>query len=72
VKFARPQLFSFSRRSKSRSAGYDLDALAKAGHRLGELMKDSPRFADIKSTVEGRLSGKFRSDSIRIAPPRSV
>src|SRR4029453_3320881 len=27
--------------------------LAKAGHRLGELMKDSPRFADIKSTVEG-------------------
>jgi len=53
VKFARPQLFSFSAPLEVEIRGYDLDALAKAGHRLGELMKDSPRFADIKSTVEG-------------------
>ena len=53
VKFARPQLFSFSAPLEVEIRGYDLDALAKAGHRLDELMKASPRFADIKSTVEG-------------------
>jgi HAE1 family hydrophobic/amphiphilic exporter-1 len=53
VKFARPQLFSFSAPLEVEIRGYDLDLLAKAGHRLGELMKASPRFADIKSTVEG-------------------
>jgi HAE1 family hydrophobic/amphiphilic exporter-1 len=53
VKFSRPQLFSFSAPLEVEIRGYDLDSLAKAGHRLGELMKASPRFADIKSTVEG-------------------
>jgi HAE1 family hydrophobic/amphiphilic exporter-1 len=53
VKFARPQLFSFSAPLEVEIRGYDLDALSKAGQRLGELMKNSPRFADIKSTVEG-------------------
>ncbi|HEY6986471.1 MAG TPA: efflux RND transporter permease subunit, partial [Rhodanobacteraceae bacterium] len=45
VKFSRPQLFSFSAPLEVEIRGYDLDALAKAGHRLGELMKQSPRFA---------------------------
>jgi HAE1 family hydrophobic/amphiphilic exporter-1 len=65
VKFARPQLFSFSAPLEVEIRGYDLDALAKAGHRLGELMKDSPRFADIKSTVEGgypEIQIKFDQD----------
>ncbi|MEO7433086.1 MAG: efflux RND transporter permease subunit [Dokdonella sp.] len=53
VKFARPQLFSFSAPLEVEIRGYDLDALAKGGHRLTELMKASPRFADVKSTVEG-------------------
>jgi len=53
VKFARPQLFSFSAPLEVEIRGYDLESLAKAGHRLGELMKSSSRFADIKSTVEG-------------------
>jgi len=53
VKFARPQLFSFSAPLEVEIRGYDLDTLAKAGQRLTELMKASPRFADIKSTVEG-------------------
>jgi HAE1 family hydrophobic/amphiphilic exporter-1 len=53
VKFSRPQLFSFSAPLEVEIRGYDLDSLAKAGHRLDELMKASPRFADIKSTVEG-------------------
>ncbi|MFC5489776.1 efflux RND transporter permease subunit [Dokdonella soli] len=53
VKFARPQLFSFSAPLEVEIRGYDLDALAKGGQRLSELMKASPRFADVKSTVEG-------------------
>ena len=65
VKFARPQLFSFSAPLEVEIRGYDLDSLAKAGHRLGELMKASPRFADIKSTVEGgypEIQIKFDQD----------
>jgi HAE1 family hydrophobic/amphiphilic exporter-1 len=65
VKFARPQLFSFSAPLEVEIRGYDLDALAKAGHRLGELMKNSTRFADIKSTVEGgypEIQIKFDQD----------
>jgi HAE1 family hydrophobic/amphiphilic exporter-1 len=53
VKFARPALFSFSAPLEVEIRGYDLDALAKGGQRLTELMKASPRFADVKSTVEG-------------------
>jgi len=53
VKFARPALFSFSAPLEVEIRGYDLDALAKGGQRLAELMKASPRFADVKSTVEG-------------------
>ena len=53
VKFARPQLFSFAAPLEIEIRGYDLDALAKGGQRLADLMKASPRFADIKSTVEG-------------------
>jgi HAE1 family hydrophobic/amphiphilic exporter-1 len=53
VKFARPQLFSFSAPLEVEIRGYDLDALAKGGNRLAELMKASPRFTDVKSTVEG-------------------
>jgi HAE1 family hydrophobic/amphiphilic exporter-1 len=53
VKFSRPQLFSFSAPLEVEIRGYELDALAKGGQRLTELMKASPRFADVKSTVEG-------------------
>ncbi len=53
IKFARPQLFSFSAPLEVEIRGYDLDALDKAGKRLAELMRASPRFADIKSTVDG-------------------
>ncbi|HEX7112369.1 MAG TPA: efflux RND transporter permease subunit, partial [Mizugakiibacter sp.] len=33
--------------------GYDLDALGKAARKLDALMRASPRFADVKSTVQG-------------------
>ena len=68
VKFARPQLFSFSAPLEVEIRGYDLDALATAGHRLGDLMKNSPRFADIKSTVEnGYPEIQIRFDQDRAA-----
>ena len=53
VKFARPQLFSFATPLEVELRGYDLSSLEKAGKKLSTLMKASPRFADVKSTVEG-------------------
>ena len=68
VKFSRPQLFSFSAPLEVEIRGYDLDALAKGGQRLTELMKASPRFADVKSTVEsGYPEIQIRFDQDRAA-----
>ena len=53
VKFARPQLFSFATPLEIELRGYDLASLEKAGKKLSALMSASPRFADVKSTVEG-------------------
>jgi HAE1 family hydrophobic/amphiphilic exporter-1 len=53
VKFSRPQLFSFATPLEIELRGYDLASLEKAGKRLTSLMNASPRFADVKSTVEG-------------------
>jgi len=53
VKFARPQLFSFATPLEIELRGYDLASLEKAGRKLSQLMIASPRFADVKSTVEG-------------------
>jgi len=53
VKFSRPQLFSFATPLEIELRGYDLASLEKAGKKLTALMNASPRFADVKSTVEG-------------------
>lgn len=53
VKFSRPQLFSFATPLEIELRGYDLVSLEKAGKKLTSLMNASPRFADVKSTVEG-------------------
>ena len=53
VKFARPQLFSFATPLEVELRGYDLASLQKAGKKLSALLNASPRFADVKSTVEG-------------------
>ncbi|MEP6938913.1 MAG: efflux RND transporter permease subunit [Rudaea sp.] len=53
VKFARPQLFSFATPLEVDLRGYDLASLEKAGKKLSALMNASPRFADVKSSVEG-------------------
>jgi HAE1 family hydrophobic/amphiphilic exporter-1 len=68
VKFARPQLFSFSAPLEIEIRGYELDALAKGGQRLADLMKASPRFADVKSTVDsGYPEIQIRFDQDRAA-----
>ncbi|HJU38469.1 MAG TPA: efflux RND transporter permease subunit [Tahibacter sp.] len=53
TKFSRPQLLSFSTPLEIEIRGYDLDVLERAGKKLTGLMRASPRFADVKSTVEG-------------------
>lgn len=53
TKFSRPQLLSFSTPLEIEIRGYDLDVLEKAGKKLSGLMRASPRYADVKSTVEG-------------------
>ena len=53
VKFSRPQLFSFATPLEIELRGYDLASLEKAGKKLTSLLNASPRFADVKSTVEG-------------------
>ena len=53
VKFSRPQLFSVATPLEIELRGYDLASLEKAGRKLSQLMIASPRFADVKSTVEG-------------------
>src|SRR5690606_33609968 len=50
--FSRPALFSFSSPLEIELRGHDLDALAVAGNRLATLLRDSPHYADVKSTVE--------------------
>ncbi|HET8941419.1 MAG TPA: efflux RND transporter permease subunit [Rudaea sp.] len=53
VKFSRPKLFSFDSPLEIELRGYDLDALGKAGTKLAALLRESPRFADVKSTAQG-------------------
>lgn len=52
VKFARPQLFSFSTPLEIEIRGFDLKQLETAGRDLSQRLQASDRFADVKSTVE--------------------
>ncbi|MEO8000261.1 MAG: efflux RND transporter permease subunit [Arenimonas sp.] len=52
VKFERPQLLSFATPLEIELSGQDLASIEKAGRQLSVLMKGSPHFADVKSTVE--------------------
>jgi HAE1 family hydrophobic/amphiphilic exporter-1 len=52
VKFARPQLFSFSTPLEIEIRGFDLQLLQQAGRDLSARLQASDRFADVKSTVE--------------------
>ena len=68
VKFSRPQLFSFATPLEIEIAGYDLDVLQRAGQDLSARLKASPRFADVKSSVEeGYPEVQIRFDQDRAA-----
>ena len=51
AKFGRPEIFSFSTPLEIELRGYDLGALQRAGATLTGLLRQSDRFADVKSTV---------------------
>jgi len=50
--FARPALFSFSTPLEIEITGYELGPLADASAQIVRRLEESPRFADIKTTVE--------------------
>jgi len=50
--FARPALFTLSTPLEIELAGYDLDQLADYARQVRRALEDSPRFADVRSTVE--------------------
>ncbi|NHA13584.1 efflux RND transporter permease subunit [Thioalkalivibrio sp. XN279] len=50
--FARPALFTLSTPLEIELAGYDLDQLADYARQIRRALEDSPRFADVRSTVE--------------------
>ncbi len=68
VKFSRPQLFSFATPLEVELRGYDLASLKAAGRELSSRMSASPRFADVKSTIEsGSPEIQVRFDQERAA-----
>ena len=50
--FSRPALFSFRTPLEIEVVGYELESLAQAADRIRQALEASPRFADIRSTVE--------------------
>jgi HAE1 family hydrophobic/amphiphilic exporter-1 len=51
-KFSRPTLFSFATPLEVEIVGYDLAQLGAVADSIRQAMDDSPRFADVKSSVE--------------------
>ena len=50
--FSRPALFSFRTPLEIEIVGYELERLAEAADRMRQALEASPRFADIRSSVE--------------------
>lgn len=68
VDFSRPQLFSFSTPLEIELRGDDLASLERAGQRMAGMLRDSPNYADVKSTVEqGFPEIQIRFDQDRAA-----
>jgi len=68
VKFSRPELVSLSTPLEIEIRGTDLAEIEAAGRKLTELMRASPHFADVKSTVEeGFPEVQIRFDQERAA-----
>jgi HAE1 family hydrophobic/amphiphilic exporter-1 len=52
VDFARPELFSFSPPLEIELQGQDLETIERAGQQLAAMLRKSPHYADVSSTVE--------------------
>ncbi|MBD9481285.1 efflux RND transporter permease subunit [Pseudoxanthomonas sp. PXM02] len=52
VDFARPELFALAAPLEIEIEGNNLESIRVAGNRLAELLRQSPHYADVKSTVE--------------------
>ncbi|MCE7031403.1 efflux RND transporter permease subunit [Lysobacter sp. GX 14042] len=52
VDFARPELLSFSTPLEIELSGHDLGELETAGRQLAAMLRSSPNYADVSSTVE--------------------
>ncbi|MGY0798659.1 efflux RND transporter permease subunit [Lysobacter sp. A286] len=50
--FSRPQLFSFSMPLEIELRGGDLDSIKSAGQEMAAMLRASPHYADVSSTVE--------------------
>lgn len=51
-KFDRPALFSFRTPIEVEVTGFDLDHLKQTAESISRMMREDPRFADVKSTME--------------------
>jgi HAE1 family hydrophobic/amphiphilic exporter-1 len=52
VDFSRPELFSFSMPLEIELSGQDLPSIERAGQKMAALLRQSPNYSDVKSTVE--------------------
>ncbi|WP_123769637.1 efflux RND transporter permease subunit [Vulcaniibacterium tengchongense] len=52
VDFSRPELFSFSTPLEIELRGQDLASIERAGQQMAAMLRASPHYADVKSTVE--------------------
>lgn len=52
VDFARPELFALAAPLEIEIEGNNLESIRVAGNRLAEMLRQSPHYADVKSTVE--------------------
>jgi hydrophobic/amphiphilic exporter-1 (mainly G- bacteria), HAE1 family len=67
-RIGRPQLFTFATPLEIELSGYDLAMLKRVSDQLVERLGDSPRFADIQSTMEqGHPEIRIRFDHERAA-----
>jgi hydrophobic/amphiphilic exporter-1 (mainly G- bacteria), HAE1 family len=67
-KFSRPELFSFATPLEIEVTGFELGDLERVSARIAALMEESPRFADVKSTMElGHPEIQVRFDHERAA-----
>jgi hydrophobic/amphiphilic exporter-1 (mainly G- bacteria), HAE1 family len=67
-RFSRPELFTFATPIEIEVAGFDLDDLRRVSTRIATLMGDSPRFADVETTMElGHPEIRIRFDHDRAA-----